>query len=206
MTDPTIDLAASVDPHADKYNDPRAKITRRGIWMGIGVAVFGVVGAAASVYGRRTHLTETTRFWGQETITALQLAERMEMLPRRGKDFRPVLLTATPGLGHLRRAILDDRNYDWKTVGSEAVLANSTGAVVPPVEPEGGLCVMLRLTDPSAHRVGTIEIDIDLEEGWIGPRGEKRRVHVTNRKALRNFLETIMNRQIKRYDQRKNRR
>ncbi len=153
------------DPHADKYNDPRAKITRRGILMGLAVFVLGIFGAAASIYFRRTRLGETTRFWGQETITALQLAERMQLLPRGGSDFAPVELTATPGLGHLRRALLDERNFDWQTEDTASVAAKCSkkSSDIPQ-------CVQIRLSDPTAHRFGTIEIDIDLSWGMGWPQ------------------------------------
>ncbi|MCG8650761.1 MAG: hypothetical protein MI861_13065, partial [Pirellulales bacterium] len=87
MNDTLIDPAPTSDPHADKYNDPRVRVTRRGILVGLGVVVFAVVGAVASVNGRRTHLEKTTKFWGEETITALQLGERVRLMPKRGKDF-----------------------------------------------------------------------------------------------------------------------
>ena len=31
MTDKAIDSGSNLDPHADKYNDPRVQITRRGL-------------------------------------------------------------------------------------------------------------------------------------------------------------------------------
>lgn len=208
MTDDSIDpcdtetlqpISASPDPHADKYNDPRARITRRGILMGFAVILLGIIGAAASIYLRRTRLEETTRFWGQETITALQLAERMQLLPRGGSDFEPVELTATPGLGHLRRALLDERHFDWQT--EQAASVAESCAMKDPTDPP---CVQIRLTDPTAHRVGTIEIDIDLAEGWVGPSDGSRRVQATTwvRPKLRNYLSTIMTVQQQRYDMR----
>lgn len=187
------------DPHADKYNDPRARITRRGILMGLAVLVLGIIGAAASIYFRRTRLGETTRFWGQETITALQLAERMQLLPLVAGDFEPVELTATPGLGHLRRALLDERNFDWQTEETASVAGDCSKRTT-----DGPPCVQIRLTDPTAHRVGTIEIDIDLAEGWVGPSDGSRRVRATTwvQPKLRNYLATIMTVQQQRYDHR----
>ena len=38
-----------MDPHADKYSDPRVKITRSGILMGIGVVILGIEG---EIFGR----------------------------------------------------------------------------------------------------------------------------------------------------------
>ena len=65
-------------------------------------------------------------------------------------------------------------------------------------------CVQIRLTDPTANRVGTIEIDIDLAGGWVGPGDGSRRVQATTwvQPKLRNYLSTILNVQQKRYDMR----
>ncbi len=197
MTDLPIDPATNLDPHADKYNDPRARITKRGIWLGIAVAMFGIIGAAASIYGRRTRLGETTRFWGQETITALQLGEKIELIAKRGVEFPMVELSGTPGLGHLRRALLDERTYDWQTESAATVLSKSSENV-------DEFCVTLRVTDPTAHRVGTVDIDIDITSGWVGPSDEAHCVQVAARKrsGLRNFLSTIMHKERQRYDMR----
>lgn len=191
---------SDVDPdeaHADKYNDPRAKVTWRGISLAIAVALLGIVGAAVSIYARRTQLEQTTRFWGQETITALQLAERIKLLPRGGEDFRPVELTGTPGLGHLRHRLLDERNYEWDSETAAAALEHCEGAA-----DKKPRCVQLQLTDPTGQRVGTIEIDIDLSRGWVGPSDGSRRVRVTetSRSKLANFFATTISVEQKRYD------
>lgn len=192
-------ISTDTDPHADKYNDPRVSITRRGIWIGVAVAVLGMIGAAASIYARRTHLEQTTRFWGQETIIALQLGERIKLLPRGGSEFEPVELTGTPGLGLLRRALLDERGFDWNTeIDRPAV------EFCQPPESEQVGCVQLQITDPTAHRVGTVQIDLDLASGWIGPADGSSRVQATERMQpkLRNYFKTIINVQQKRYDHR----
>lgn len=198
VENPAADGRSAADPHADKYNDPRAKITSRGIWIGFAVVVFGILGAAGSIYARKTRLEQTTRFWGEETITALQLAERIELRPRGSSDFRPVELTATPGLGHLRRALLDERSFDWETESSDA----ASDMCQPPKPDEPPNCVQLRLTDPTAHRVGTIEIDLDLATGWVGPSDGSRRVQATEwvQPKLRNYFATIINVEQLRYD------
>ena len=175
-----------VDLHADKYNDPRVKITKRGLLMGVGVVLFGVVGAAASIYGRRTQVAETTRFWGEETITGLRLGERIEMLPKLGESFAPVDLTGMPNLGHLRRTLLDDRNYDWTTENEQTVVEKSRQAAEPN-------CVTLKITDPTGKRVGTLELEVDLVGGWVGPANGRKCVRLTDRKrsGLKHFLITI---------------
>ena len=183
--------------HADKYNDPRVKITPRGIAMAIGVLLLGILGAAASIYARRTHLEQTTRFWGQETITALQLAERIELRPRGAADFPTVDLTATPGLGHLRRLLLDERNYDWSSESVGPALENCSKTKTD--QPQ---CVQLRLTDPTGNRVGTIEIDLDLIGGWIGPSDGTRRIRASQRvqPKLASYFSTIITFEQKSYD------
>lgn len=227
MSEPSIDPTSADDDsrgegsppaiadHADKYNDPRAKITPRGVWMGVAVIILGIVGAFGSIYARKTKLGESTRFWGEDTITALQLGERIELLPAGGSDFPPVELTATPGLGHLRRALLDERNYQWDTETNRPALENcrkpnadqKPNADLHPnadlAEPEGFThCIRLRLTDPTAHRFDTVEIDIDLGGGWIGPSDGSRRVQATPhvQPKLRNYIGTIVNVEQLRYD------
>ena len=115
---------SSADSHADKYNDPRAVVTARGIWIGIGVLIFGILGAAGSIYQRKTRLEESRAFWGDDTILALQLAERIRMESVCGVDFKPVELTATPGLGHLRHVLLDDRSYWWESAEQDTVMVH----------------------------------------------------------------------------------
>ncbi|MEM8672161.1 MAG: hypothetical protein AAGG48_31895 [Planctomycetota bacterium] len=195
---------AAADQHADKYNDPRAQITRRGILIGVIVVLIGIAGSLGSIYARKTQLEESTRFWGEETITALQLGERIELLPVGGSDFRPVELTATPGLGHLRRALLDERHYEWDSETDRPALEYCGNAKVGEDEDEFTECVRLRLTDPTGGRFETIEIDIDLGEGWIGPSDGSRRVKATSyvQPKLRNYFKTIVNVEQLRYDMR----
>lgn len=219
MNDPSIDPGSNSDlassgagDHRDKYNDPRAKITARGIWIGVAVLVLGIVGAIGSIYARRTRLEQTTRFWGSETITALQLAERIELLPAGGSDIPAVELTATPGLGHLRRALLDERNFQWETETERPALeyceANHPDSTANSESSESSetftKCLRLRLTDPTAHRFETIEIDIDLGGGWVGPSDGSRRVQATKwvQPKLRNYFATIVNVEQLRYDMR----
>jgi len=199
MSNPQIDPTADIHPdtHADKYNDPRAKVTRGGIMIGVAIVVLGFVGAAVSIYARRTRLEQTTRFFGAETIIALQLAERIEVLPRGNESFETVNLAGTPGLGHLRHRLLDQRNYDWATE-SESSVVECCGEVGS----SGPGCIQLRFTDPTAHRIETVLIDLDLQGGWIGPSDGSRRVQTTPwvTPKLRNYFKTIMTVKQKRYD------
>ena len=97
------DQNSNPDDHADKYNDPRVRITRRGILIAIAVGIFAVAGAAMSIIGRRTLKVKTTEFWGEKSIVAFQLGERLYLKPRGNEIFDQVELSGTPGLGHLRR-------------------------------------------------------------------------------------------------------
>ena len=161
-------------------------ITRRGVLIGIAVGLLGFVGAVGSIYARRTHLEETTKFWGEETITALQLAEKIDMLitdSDGGSDTEEsVQLSGMPGLGHLRRALLDERNFIWPaTMDSpiETVCGN-----------ENARCIQLRLSDPTANRFDPIHIRLDLNSGWVGKSMGSARVQANERvrPALRHFL------------------
>lgn len=213
--------------HVDKYNDPRAQITRRGVLMGVAVAVLAVFGAAGSIYARKVPLEKSTDFWGQDTITALQLAERIELLPRGNETFSRVELTTTPGLGHLRRALLDQRNYDWASIDSQSVadtcltdLGNEGSADQESVQPGRSSndqpddsrpailsklnpsCIQLRLTDPTAHRFDTILIDLNLAKGWAGPGDGSQRVRFNDhvQPKLKSYFATIINVKELQYD------
>ena len=188
------DVHSAVDDHADKYNDPRVQITRRGVLMCVGVLILGMIGSAASIYARKTKLEKTREFWGDDTITALQLGERLQMDSIGGLEFSTVELTAAPGLGHLRHALLDERSYDWKTAADQPIGDKCQG--------EDSKCVRLKITDPTANRFEPIEICIDLNEGWVGPSDGSRCVQTTPRvkPALGKFLVQLITLQQKRYD------
>ncbi len=188
--------AANPDQHADKYNDPRAKITGRGLLLGLLVVVLGIVGAAGSIYARRTRLEKTTEYWGSDTILALQLGEKIEMLSLSGRTFEPVDLTRTPGLGHLRHLLLDERSYDWSTISDQPIDQRCERAE--------SFCVQLRITDPTAHRFAPVELTIDLNHGWLGYSKGSTSILIAERKrnALKKFLEQLITYQQRRYDQR----
>ena len=191
--------AARPDPHADKYNDPRVRITRRGIWFGVGVVVFAVVAAGLSIMMRRTQTEKTAAFFGDDVVMALQLAEEIELIPR-SETFEEIRLTTTPGLGHLRRALLDSRHYDWASKTTFAVLDECPAAAAE-TKPS---CVSLRLTDPTLQRFEEITLDLNLADGWIQRRGEAEAVtfadHVVPR--MQHYFKTILNVQQLQLDRR----
>ncbi len=175
--------------HADKYNDPRVSITRRGILIAIAIGIFAIAGAAMSIIGRRTKLEKTSKFWGDTTIIALQLGERLELRPRGNERFDPMDLSGTAGLGHLRRLLLDERNYDWNSV-SEQPTMDDCGEPVP----RKPRCIQIRLTDPTANRFELIQIDVDLKTGLVGPSDGSKRVKLIERKRskLAKYFETVV--------------
>ncbi|GAA5506764.1 hypothetical protein [Novipirellula caenicola] len=181
--------------HADKYNDPRARITGRGLLIGIAVLVLAAVGAYFSITGRRTKIEKSTEFWGQETIVALQLGERFEIIPIDGEQKDPINLTAMPGLGLLRQALLEERNYEWDTQGNVPLSERIADA-------ENRERIRFRLTDPNGKRFEKVELDLDLASGWIAAAdGSKSvRMNAHTRPKLKNFLSTVMHAEQKRYD------
>lgn len=188
---------------------PRA-LTPRGVAIVVALLIFAVAMAAASVYFRRTQLEKTTAFWGPETIRALQRGETMRLIippdspllkdsPReqpsaagpaesdgqRAAEGGPVIadISGTPGLGHFRHALLDERHYEWSTEQPVAV----DRLDIP--NPE---LVTVELTGPPADIVPT-RLQIELSEGWVGPAEGNASVRFTQRvrPAVRNFIVTL---------------
>ncbi|TWU33633.1 hypothetical protein Q31b_56900 [Novipirellula aureliae] len=193
--------------HEDKYNDPRATITGRGILIGVLVVALAMVGAYFSITQRKTRLVETRAFWGDDVITALQLGERVEVErldiePSESEEIlRTVELTAMPGLGLLRHLLLESGSYDWTTSAKEPIEsrwtsdpANGGGDSLQPIR--------LRFTDPTAKRFETVEFDINLANGWIGDSAQTKSVRLDGHHApkLRNFFNTVIHSEQKRYD------
>lgn len=190
------------DPmHGDKFNDPRAAITPRGIKIGLVVAVLGILGAAASIYARRTRLEKTTEFWGPTVIETFQLAEKME-LRRLDGSLDPVDLTGVPGLGHLRRTLLDERHYAWDEVQPRFASEFCPKSIAGDPDDKDPRCVSLTFTDPSLERFDPLEVIIDLDEGWIGQAGEERRARINDhvRPRLKRWFATTINYEPLRYD------
>lgn len=180
--------SAGMGDHSDKYNDPRAQISRRGILIGVAVVCLGIMGAALSIWARKTQLDQTRAFWGDDVITALQLAEEVELLrpPKEPESEAPlpVRLSGMPGLGHLRHTLLDDRSYDWATVRES--VANSGAAEEQ---------MVVRLTDPTAKRFPETKLTIHLDSGWVMVNGTDQQVQLNDRfrNALPAYLKRVAN-------------
>lgn len=192
-----VAIETAADPHADKYNDPRAHFGARA-WLGmVAILIGGAIFAGSSIYMRRTRLVETTKFWGEPTITAIQLGDHVMLLPREGSDFKPVELTAFPGLGHLRKALLDERHYQWSTKTDSGMddFCQSN---------EDAKCVRLEFSDPTLKRFETARVDIELTHGVVGPADQSQRVMVIDRvrPALKHQIGLLMRVEQKSYDER----
>ncbi len=203
----------SPSPRPEHWVDhPQIPITRRAVLGGIAILLIGIVVALASVYARRTRLEKTTAFWGSDTIRALQLSPQVLLtLDKKIDDKRgqesfsaaspaqpagPMVadLTGTPGLGHLRRALLDERHYDWSTRTPESVES---------LRADDTEFARLEFSDPRGY-FPTATIHLELTAGWAGLAGRADRVRFTPRvqPAVRHFLKTVSNAQQAHYDQR----
>ena len=168
---------------------PKIPITRRAVWMGIAIFLSSIVVAGASIYFRRTQLELTTRFWGPDAIKSIQLAPYVSLEFDADAGEKTVDLTGTPGLGHLRHALLDQRHYRWETEESMSVndfnLPDAKFAKLVFWDPREDEAAMVR----------TAVIRLELQGGWVGTADGSRRVQLTKRAqpAVRHFLTTLRN-------------
>jgi hypothetical protein len=175
---------------------PKVPITGRAIWIGVAIFVLAILVAGASIRFRRTQLELTTRFWGAEVIRSMQLAPivTLKFDEDAGKD--PVDLTGTPGLGHLRHALLEQKHYLWSTETAESVDS---------MRADDSKLATLVFSDPRedlAVRVPTSTIRLELQGGWVGPPDGNKRVQLIDRAApaVRHFLTMLRNAQQNRSD------
>ena len=185
------------DPHADKYNDPRANVVGRVVFAMVLVMVLGVIGSLSSIWMRRTQLEKSSAFWGADTITAFQLADRVTL--RRLSDSMDdrIELSGMPGLGHLRKALLDERHYNWESESPASVESFCKPDMESP-------CVELQFADPTLGRVSVTTIHMNLDSGIVGPANGDKSVHVTERvqTALEHQVTLLLNYSGKTYDDR----
>lgn len=217
----TADVSASQPGlPADWVDHPKTPITRRAILIGIGLLALGVVGAVTSIWARRTQIEKTTEFLGIETIRALQYAPGVTLrlepepadmpsstaasasvdtatsLPGAGPPavFKEIELTGTPGLGHLRHALLDERHYDWTTRNDRSIESLRS--------PRTRMAT-LTFSDPLGV-IAPATIHLELTEGRVGtPQGDRSvRLIPRVQPAIRHFLVVISNAQQTYYDRR----
>jgi hypothetical protein len=184
---------------------PKIPITRRAVLAGIAIMILGVIGAVASIYARRTRLELTTEFWGPDAILAMQVSPKVTLQLEpigapSGEVAKEIDLTGTPGLGHLRHALLDQRHYDWPT---------RTESSVESLRSESTRRATLMFSDP-LDKFPTAIIELELIEGWVGPpadegssSGQRVRLITRAQPAVRHFLTVISNAKQNHYDNRK---
>lgn len=197
------DVAPPVDRSLPEgwVDHPKIPVTRRAILMGVAIFVSAIIVTAASIYFRRTQLELTTRFWGADTIRAIQLAPTVTLKFDSDGEKMPVDLTGTPGLGHLRHALLEQRHYMWET---------ETAAPVDILSVADAKFATLVFSDPRTDMVDpvpTATIRLELQDGWVGPVDGFKRVRLIERAqpAVRHFLTMIRNAQQHRSDFRNDR-
>lgn len=177
---------------------PKTPITRRAVLMGVAIFISSFLVAGSSIYFRRTQLEATTRFWGAGAIRAMQSAPRVVLEFDAEEGRNPIDLSGTPGLGHLRHALLEQRHYRWETEQSSSIdeldAANANFARLTFSDPQA---------DPKA-RIPTAVVRLELASGWVGTDDGSRRVQLIERAqpAVRHFLTTLRNVQQARSDTR----
>lgn len=189
---------------------PKIPITRRAVLAGVAIMILGVIGAVASIYARRTRLELTTEFWGPDAILAMQVSPqvtlRLEAVgAQANQESKDIDLTGTPGLGHLRHALLDQRHYDWQT---------RTDSPVESLRDEKTRMATLTFSDP-LEKFPTATIELELIGGWVGPPvsgqpselgqsgGQRVQLITRAQPAVRHFLTIISNAKQNHYDNRK---
>jgi len=175
---------------------PKIPITGRAIWLGVAILLVSIFVAGASIHFRRTQLELTTRFWGADTIRAIQLCPIVTLTFDSDAGKKPVDLSGTPGLGHLRHALLEQKHYLWQTEEALAVDALTTP------EAKFATVVFSDPRDDEAVRIPTATIRLELQGGWLGPPDRSHRVQLTDRvkPAVRHFLTVLRNAQQFRSD------
>lgn len=178
---------------------PKIPITRRAVLAGVAIMILGVIGAIASIYARRTQLEKTTAFLGTDAILAIQILPsvtlQLEPLGQvDGAEAKTIDLSGTPGLGHLRHALLDERHYDWETRRDSSVQSLRS--------PETRFAT-LTFSDPQEN-FAPATLQIELTEGWVSPKAGDERVRLIERAqpAVRHFLTVISNAKQAHYDNR----
>lgn len=179
--------------------------TVRGALIALGILVFAIAMTAGSIYMRRTPLEKTTEFFGPDAIKAIQLGEQLRivipaessmvnaeapMAVIREDGSQIANFTGSPGLGHFRHALLNQRHYDWTSVvpGPVDQLEIPDRELVY-VEIEG------RSPDappvPMPIEIVPIRLVLELTEGWVSLDGGEKSVRMTERvrTGMRNFID-----------------
>lgn len=198
-SNPNHGVVSAPFPRPEGWVDhPQIPFTRRMAWIGLAIFLTAIVVAGASIYFRRTQIELTKKFWGDDAVTSLQLAPYVFLQFDSDLDKKPVDLTGTPGLGHLRHALLEQRHYLWET---------ETAASVNSLETPNAKFATLVFSDPRTDetvKVPTAKIRLELHSGWVGTSDGTKRVQLIERAqpAVRHFLTLLRNTQQARYGDR----
>ncbi|HBJ35826.1 MAG TPA: hypothetical protein DDZ51_13980 [Planctomycetaceae bacterium] len=200
MSSQTVSTASSTKPLPEGWVDhPKIPITRRAVLAGVAIMILGVIGAVASIYARRTQLEKTMAFLGADAILAIQILPsvtlQLEPLGQvDGAQAKTIDLTGTPGLGHLRHALLDERHYDWQS---------RTDSSVQTLRSPETRFATVTFSDPKDH-FAPATLNIELSQGWVSRAGADDRVRLIERAqpAVRHFLTVISNAKQAHYDNR----
>jgi hypothetical protein len=202
---PEPDSVPSAEESTEPMVAPRL-FTPRSALIALGILIFAVVMSAASIYMRRTPMDKTTDFFGEQIIVAIQLGEQLRItippespmvdgdapLAVIAEDGSQVAdLSGSPGLGHFRHALLNERHYDWESLVEREVdeleIASPEYVIVdiegrsPDAKPV-----------PMPIDIKPAKLQIELTEGWVGVVGMPKSVRMTERvrTGMRNFIET----------------
>lgn len=185
----------SAESHGPRFS------ARRWLLIAVGLTLIGVIGAFASVVLRRTQTDQTARFWGPEVIRALQISEefRLKIPPDGPLQWKTesadgsVDLSDTPGIAHLRHALLDQRHYRWEKVRGEAI--ESVIAQIPDAEWVSIELAGVPSETPDGPPAEPVELKLELSRGWVGIAGGGKSVQMTERvrSAVRHNLLMFSN-------------
>lgn len=181
-------------------------LTVRGFAIAFAIGIFAVAMAVGSIWVRRTPMEKTTQFFGSEIIKAIQSGENLIIVlpagsPLIDEQFAEMIaepdgsqeanLSGSPGLGHFRHALLNQKHYDWTSQVEENVESLAIS------DPEY-IYVRIEGRDANAKpvpmpiEIAPTKLVLELTEGWVGIAGQSGAVRLTERvrTAMRNFIET----------------
>lgn len=209
---------------------PRIKLTRRALYVAVGLTAIGILGAVTSVWMRRTQLEKTTEWFGAETIQAIQILPQVTLELSDPVDpgavvadappvadataatsdtpvaastppaARTIDLSDMPGMGHLRHALLDQRHYDWQQQRAGTV----EQLLAQPSSDEGPRqWARLTFTDPRGD-FPSGSVVLELSEGWVESGDGQQLVRLVPRAqpAVRHFLQVLSHAEQAHYDRR----
>lgn len=197
-------LQHNISPADSKDRRGPRVLTFRNAAILLFVILFAVIMASASIYMRRAETEKTANFFGEKVIYAISVGPLVSMEQRSPSAANseggaateqpvnpPVMLSGSPGLGLFRRALIDDRHYQWSTAKPISIESSSI--------PEGRYFLISFSDDPQFRPPGNVRpeveptrVMVEAKEGWVGVPGSGQMVMLTERArpAVENFLKT----------------